>query len=156
MVRLHETLQTTLPTDQAFAFLADFSNSERWDPGTAWSEPVDDPTPRVGAEYRLGVRMGRRIAPMSYRIVAIEPGKRVVFSGRGPNVSAVDDIKFSPSNDGTLIDYTAYIELTGLLRLVSPFAGRAFGAIGRDARDGMARALEALASGAQSTADTAA
>ena len=145
MARLHETVETKLPADQAFAFIADFSNSERWDPGTAWSKPVKDPTPRIGAAYLLGVRMGGRVAPMTYEIVALEPGERVILRGSGSNVSAVDDIKFSSTPTGTLITYTADIELTGLLRLAAPFTGRAFASIARNARDGMQRALDELA-----------
>ena len=61
---------------------------------------------------------------MTYRIVTLEPGQRVVLEGRGSNVSAVDDIRFQRTETGTRIDYTADIELTGLLRLASPFAGR--------------------------------
>ena len=145
MARLHETLQTTLPIDRAFAFVADFSNAERWDPGVAWSKAVANSTPRVGTEYELGVRLGGRVAPMSYRITLIDPAKRVVLGGRGSNVSAVDDIRFEQTDGGTRIDYTADIELTGWMRLAAPFAGRAFASIARNARDGMQRTLDAMA-----------
>ena len=107
MVRLHETIETSLPVERAFAFIADFSNAPRWDPGTASSDPIGDPTPRVGAEYRLGVRMGGRVAPMTYRIVEFQPDERVVLHGKGSSVSAVDEITFSGTPEGTLIDYTA-------------------------------------------------
>jgi dehydrogenase/reductase SDR family member 12 len=145
MARLHETLETTLPIDRAFAFVADFSNAERWDPGVAWSKAVASSAPRVGTEYQLGVRMGGRVAPMSYRITLIEPAKRVVLGGRGSNVSAIDDIGFEQTDDGTRIDYTADIELTGWMRLAAPFAGRAFATIAKNARDGMKRTLDAMA-----------
>jgi len=145
MARLHETLQTTLPIDRAFAFVADFSNAERWDPGVAWSKAVANSTPRVGTEYELGVRLGGRVAPMSYRITLIDPAKRVVLGGRGSNVSAVDDIRFEQTDGGTRFDYTADIELTGWMRLAAPFAGRAFASIARNARDGMQRTLDAMA-----------
>ena len=149
MVRLHETLETELATDDAFAFIADFSNSHQWDPGVAWSEAVGDATPRVGTEYRLGVRMGGRVAPMTYRIEMLEPGRRVVLRGAGSNVQAVDDIRFEPTAGGTLVDYTADIELVGALRLAAPFTGRAFASIARNARDGMQRALDARAHAAR-------
>src|SRR5215218_10005792 len=106
MVKLHETIDTDLPAERAFAFIADFSNAQRWDPGTISSHPVGDPTPRVGAEYRLGVRMGGRVAPMTYRIVEFQPDERVVLHGIGSRVSAVDEISFSATPDGTHIDYT--------------------------------------------------
>ncbi len=145
MARLHETLQTSLPLDQAFAFVADFANAQRWDPGVAWSRSVTAGPPRIGSSYDLGVRMGRRVAPMEYRIVALEPNARVTLAGLGSNVSAVDDIAFEETGSGTRIDYVAEIELTGWLRLAAPFAGRAFAAIARNARDGMQRTLDKMA-----------
>src|SRR4051812_43213845 len=113
MARIHETIETTLPVEQAFAFIADFSNSPKWDPGTASATAVGDPSPRPGAEYLLGVRMAGRVAPMTYRIVSIEQDERVLLHGDGANVSAVDDIRFERTAHGTRIDYTADIELTG-------------------------------------------
>lgn len=154
MAKLHETVDTTLPASAAFEFVADFSNSERWDPGTAWSKAVGDATPRVGAEYLLGVRMGNRVSQMTYRIVTLEPGARVVLEGRGSNVSAVDDIRFRSTPTGTHIEYNADIQLTGLLRLAAPFTGKAFASIGRDAREGMQKTLDALAT-TTSAADAA-
>ena len=35
MTRLNERIQTPLPIEDAFAYLADFANSEEWDPGVA-------------------------------------------------------------------------------------------------------------------------
>ena len=153
MARLHETLETALPIDRAFSFIADFSNSERWDPGVARSEAVDSPTPRVGATYRLGVRVGGRVTPMDYRITMLEPGERVVLDGRGSNVTAVDDIRFERTSSGTRIDYTADIKLRGWMRLAAPFAGRAFASIARNARNGMQQTLDALAAEGQTSAE---
>ena len=97
---------------------------------------------QVGATYRLGVRMGGGVRSMEYRIVQLEPARRVVLSGRGSGVEAVDDIRFETRGGGTHIDYVADIRLTGLRRLVSPFAGGTFARIARDARDGMQRTLD--------------
>ena len=68
MTRLHEEIETPLPLDVAFPFVADFANSSRWDPGVKSSEAVDPGPLAVGARYRLMVRMGGRFAPMEYRI----------------------------------------------------------------------------------------
>jgi carbon monoxide dehydrogenase subunit G len=145
MAVLHEVVETRLPLDQAFAFIADFSNSERWDPGTAWSKPLGDPTPAVGATYQLGVRMGSRVTPMEYRITKLEPHARVVLEGSGSNVRATDDIGFEATPSGTRIQYRANIRLTGWLRLIAPFAGGAFRKIARDAREGMKSTLDSMA-----------
>ena len=82
---------------------------------------------------------------MEYAKTELQPNERVVLAGHGSNVAAVDDIRFSATERGTRIDYTADIRLTGLWRLVEPFAGGAFKKIGREAREGMQRTLDGLA-----------
>jgi hypothetical protein len=142
---LHERLQTSLSPDRAFTFVADFANAARWDPGVAHSERTDTGPLGVGARYRLGVKMGGRVAPMDYRITTFEPGRRVVLAGSGSGVEAVDEIRFEPSATGTDIDYVADIRLRGWRRILEPFAGAAFARIARDAREGMQRTLDGLA-----------
>jgi carbon monoxide dehydrogenase subunit G len=142
MTRLNERIETPLPIEAAFAYVADFANAMHWDPGVATSERVDAGPVGLGARYRLGVRMRGRVAPMEYRISVFEPPHRVVLAGEGSRVSAIDDIRFEPAGTGTRIDYTADIRLGGLLQLVQPFLGGAFAKIARDALDGMQLTLD--------------
>jgi carbon monoxide dehydrogenase subunit G len=145
MTRLTEQIETTLPIEDVFAFVADFANSMHWDPGVATSERIDAGPVGLGARYRLGVRMRGRVASMEYRITTFEAPRRVVLTGEGSGVSAVDEIRFAPAGTGTRIDYTADIRLAGLMRMAQPFLGGAFAKIARDALDGMQRALETRA-----------
>lgn len=144
MTRLHEIIETPLPVEDAFAFIADFANSQQWDPGVATSERIDDGPVGLGARYRLGVRMRGRVAPMEYRITAFEAPRRVVLTGEGSGVSAVDEIRFEPidAGTGTRIDYTADIRLGGWMRLIQPLVGGTFEKIAKDALGGMKRALD--------------
>jgi len=147
MPRLHETIDTALPIAEAFDFVADFANSSRWDPGVATSERLDPGPVALGARYRLGIRMRGRVTPMEYRITAFEPTSRVVLTGDGSGIGAVDEIRFEPATagGGTHIDYTADIRLQGWMRLVEPFVGGTFDKIAKDALGGMQRALDELA-----------
>lgn len=144
MPRLHETIQTRLPIAETFAFIADFANAERWDPGVATSVRIGDGPVGVGARYALGVRMRGKVVPMEYRITTHEPTGRVVLTGAGSNIFAVDDIHFSPTDDGTgtRVDYTADIHLGGWMRLIEPLVGGAFGKVAKDALAGMQRTLD--------------
>ena len=81
MTTLRERIETPLPIDEAFAYVADFANSQEWDPGVATAERLDTGPVGVGSRYRLGVRMGGRVAPMEYRISVFEPPTRVVLTG---------------------------------------------------------------------------
>ena len=145
MTRLHEQIETPLPLDVAFPYVADFSNSSRWDPGVESSEAVDPGPPAIGARYKLMVRMGGRFAPMEYQVSELEPMRRIVLTGSGSSVSAVDEIRFERSGTGTHIDYTADIRLGGLLRLVQPFLGGSFRKIAKDALAGMQKTLNEMA-----------
>ena len=145
MTTLREQIETTLPLDATFAYVADFANAEEWDPGVATAQRLDAGPVGVGTRYRLGVRIGGRVAPMEYRISVFEPPTRVVLVGFGSGVSAVDDIRFEEVETRTRVDYTADITLDGARRLIQPFLGRAFATIGRNAADGMQRTLDARA-----------
>ena len=142
MTRLHERITTPLPIDQTFDFVADFANARRWDPGVATSERIDDGPVGLGARYRLGVRMRGRVVPMEYRVTAFDRPRRVVLTGTGSGVDAVDEITFEAVPDGTSIDYTADIRLQGAMGLIQPLLGRAFAKLASDAVGGMQRALD--------------
>jgi len=145
MPTLNERIDTSLSPDEAFAFVADFANARHWDPGVSSSERLDEGPMAVGTRYRLGVRIGGRVAPMEYAITIFDRPHRVVLDGAGSGVVAVDDIRFEAIATGTRIDYAADIRLRGPLRLLTPFTRSTFARIARDARDGMQRALDARA-----------
>ena len=150
MTRLNERIQTPLPIEEAFAYLADFANAAEWDPGVA-SVRAHRARVRLGwvRAISLGVRRGDRILPMEYRIVDFQRPSRVVLVGSGSGVEATDEIRFEPNGDGTIVDYTADIRLTGLLRVAQPFMGGSFRKIAEDASDGIARTLAERAASAQ-------
>jgi dehydrogenase/reductase SDR family protein 12 len=145
MTTLRERIETTLPIDDAFAYVADFANSQEWDPGVATAQRLDDGPIGLGSRFRLGVRLGPRVAAMEYRISVFEPPTRVVLVGSGSGVSAVDDIRFERLAAATTLDYTADIRLRGPFRLIEPFLGGAFENIGRNAAHGMQGTLDAQA-----------
>lgn len=153
---LREIIETNLPPAESFAFVADFANAPAWDPGTATSARLDSGPFGVGARYRLGVRMRGKVVPIEYRIEAFEPDRRVVLRGEGSGVRARDEITFHSMESGsgggsrTRIEYVAEIHLQGPMGLLEPFLGGIFAKIGREARDGMQRALDDLARAAGS------
>ena len=68
MTTLHEQVETTLPIDDVFEYVADFANSQEWDPGVATAERLDEGPVGLGSRFRLGVRLGPRVGTMDYRI----------------------------------------------------------------------------------------
>ena len=87
MARYRATVISTRSAEETFDYLADFSNAEEWDPGTATAERLDDGPVGLGSAFRLGVRVGARVTPLEYRIVAFDrpaPGRPAGRVGRRP------------------------------------------------------------------------
>lgn len=146
MTTVQEQIETRLPIDAAFAYVADFANQAAWDPGTQRSVALDDGPARVGSRYRLDVHIGPRTAPMEYVITVLDVPRRVVIVGTGSGVTSADDIRFERTlTGGTRVDYRAEIDLSGLLGLVQPLLGGAFRNLGRRAAEGLRIQLDARA-----------
>jgi len=149
MTKLAESLETPLPQERAFAYVADWSRQAEWDPNTVSSEMIgESAAPRVGARYALQVKMGPRAVPMEYRITELDAPGRVVLVGEGSGVWSQDVITFSQTPSGTRVTYEAEIRLSGVLGLLQPLLGRAFDGIAKGAVAGMKRELDAQASAA--------
>src|SRR5689334_24067385 len=94
MPTLRESIETALPLHDAFDYVADFSNAASWDPGVASAVRLESGPIREGTRVRLGVRIGRRVTPMDYVVTTWQPPSRVVLTGSGSGVTAIDDIRF--------------------------------------------------------------
>ena len=145
MARIQETVDTDIPLDQAFAYVADLGNIEQWDPGVTRSVKRSDGPLEVGTVYDLDVEYGGRKIPMAYTVTAYKPKEQIVFIGEGSTVHAVDTIDFIETDSGTRIVYTADISLKGLLRLAEPFLGKRFEEIGTGAAAGLQKRLAEMA-----------
>ena len=145
MTKLTESLETSLPREEAFAYIADWSRQAEWDPNTVSSKRIGEGGPEVGARYALEVKMGPRAVPMEYRITELQAPSRIVLIGEGSGVWTEDVISFSETPTGTRVDYEAEIKLSGLLGLAQPLLGRAFDGIAKGAVAGMKKELQAQA-----------
>ena len=142
-MRLHETRLIDRPLGEVFAFTADFSNAERWDPGVAQADQVEGAVPGVGARYELIVSFWRSKIPMTYTTTVYEPDARVVLEGRGESISALDDIRFEARDGKTLVDYTADLSFSNWFRFAAPLLAPVLGKlVGEKALDGLVEALE--------------
>ena len=84
MALIQEELEVSRPLDEVFAFVGDFANTKRWDPGVAQAEKATDGPIGVGTLYRLKVLFNGRELPMTYEVTAWDPPERVVLRGRAP------------------------------------------------------------------------
>ena len=137
---LHETIETPLPIDETFAFIADFANAQRWDPGVATSERAR----RGPGRCRRPLSPGRPDGAAASRrwstvITTFEAPHRVVLTGDGLERPRRRRHPVLADARRDRIDYMADIRLGGWMRLLQPFVGGAFAEIGRGALGGMQR-----------------
>lgn len=148
MVTLQEVIQVEATPEEAFAFVSDFANSQRWDPGVRVSRREDTGPVAVGSTFRLMVSFRKATLPMTYRITEFDPPRRVVLHGEGSTVLAVDEIVVEPvgRSEGpgprARISYRADLRMRGPLAMVEPFLRPSFRAMGTRALAGLRSALD--------------
>ena len=141
-MKLHETRSVNIPARDVFAYTADFSNIDQWDPGVVSSTKVGNDPAGVGSTYELEVKFGSSLIPMTYEITEFFPDSRVVIVGTGETLDAVDVIEFTERDGVTRIDYTADLTFHYFFRFVAPIASPLMKRVGTKALDGLVGALE--------------
>jgi carbon monoxide dehydrogenase subunit G len=119
LLRAHRTLTTSTPPDQVFAFLADFRNAEKWDPGTVSCELLEGDL-GVGSTYRNVSQFLGRKTEVTYTTLERQDGRRLHFRGRNDNFTGNDRLSVSPVGGGTEVTYDADFEFHGLAQVVIP------------------------------------
>lgn len=144
MMRIDRTVETSTPTSEVFAFLADFTTTEQWDPGTVRTERISGDG-GVGTAYANTSRFLGRNTDLTYVVEVYEPGSRVVLRGENKTVVAHDTMTFVPTaTGGTSVRYVAEFDLKGMARMVAPLLTPAFTRLGDDASTQMRATLDRL------------
>ena len=137
MITYSAVIESPMAPVAAFAYLADLTNFEDWDPGRR-SGAGRRPGPGLGAGYDLKVGM----VSLHYTVQEFDEPKHLVAHGTHPLVDSTDSMTVEPTRDGSRITYEAELSTAGPLRLLDPVFNRAFQRMGDDAADGLARALD--------------
>lgn len=104
-----------------FAYLADFSTTEQWDPGVRRAHKRTPGAPREGSRFAVELDVLGRSVPSDYELRECRPGRRLVFAGQGPGFSVVDHIEFASEHpDRTRIAYRARLQLHAMPVLLRP------------------------------------
>ena len=145
MAHYHASFVSPIAIDDAFTYLADFTNAADWDPGVSAARRLDDGPIAVGSRFELKARFLGRDLPLRYRITQLDPATRVVFEADGGGLRAVDSISFEKTASGTRVIWDATLSLKGLRYVADLPLHLAFQWIGRQALEGLQAALDARA-----------
>ena len=141
MPRYTVAVRCPLSPADAFAYMADLTNIERWDPGVARALQVAGNGPGLGAEYDVDVRRPMGVLTLRYCVMSFDAPRCVVAHARSRAFTSVDTITVDSDENGSTVTYEAALTLNGLLGLANPLLGIPFGVIGDRAAAGLVGAL---------------
>ncbi len=142
-MKLTRTVQTSAPPHEVAAYLSDFTTTNEWDPGTVRTELISGDG-GVGTTYSNVSRFLGRESELTYEVVELVPGKRIVLVGTNKTVTARDAMTVEPAGDGSLVTYVVDFDFHGLAAVVAPLLRGPLRRLADQGRGGMQEALDRL------------
>ncbi|MDX1736184.1 MAG: SDR family NAD(P)-dependent oxidoreductase [Halioglobus sp.] len=137
---LDESVTVNRPVDEVFAYVAEFSRIEEWDPAVKSARKLTAGAPGVGTRFQVDMKAG---FSLSYEIVEFEPDARLLMTVRSRFFDAREEILFeSAKGGGTTVRYIATFDFSSPLSgLDSAFPGL-MDRVGKSAMRGLQEALQ--------------
>jgi carbon monoxide dehydrogenase subunit G len=143
MPTIEQTITTTAGIEAVWAFLADFTTTEQWDPPTVSTVRVTGDG-GVGTQYANTSRVWGHDTDIVYTVVEHDAPRRLRLEGRSDTFTAVDTIDLTDRDGHTVVTYTAEFSFTGAAKLATPLLGVGLEKIGHDAARQMTECLDRL------------
>ncbi|MEQ6901585.1 SRPBCC family protein [Nocardioides sp. YIM 152588] len=139
---LRRQVATRWSAQDAFAYLLDFSHAEEWDSGTVRCERVSGDG-GVGTRYRNVSRFLGRETELDYTTAEVDPeGLRFVVVGRNRTVTSTDTVTVTPTGQGSVVDYRAEFDFSGVSRFLAPLLAPVLKRLGDDTAEQLGRVLD--------------
>jgi len=118
-VRFERHIYSGKPPTEVLRLVADFRHLQSWDDSVVSVQPLDEIFGE-GSRYRVRVLFNGNPIDMVYTVLMYEAGVRAVVSGEAPKAKATDTIEVASSGEGTIIKYTAEIDMAFPFNLLDP------------------------------------
>ena len=136
---LDESIEVPRALQETFAYVADFSRIEQWDPGVRSATTLSAGPPGVGSEYRVDMKAG---FSLHYTVIEFRPLAQMLMQVESRFFSAREEILFEATPDGTRIRYIARFSFPASLAALSRRFPGVMQGVGKSAMQGLRRALE--------------
>ncbi|WP_344203934.1 SRPBCC family protein [Aeromicrobium alkaliterrae] len=97
------------PVEEVFDFIADFENTQVWDPGTVWTRRTSGDG-GLGTTYRNRSSFMGRTVELDYETIAHDRPTHFVCRGVNGRTTATDHLTFTRDGDRTLVHYRAVFD----------------------------------------------
>jgi carbon monoxide dehydrogenase subunit G len=142
-MRLVRTIVVDRPPAAFFNYLADFTTTTEWDPGTVTTVRQHGDG-GVGTTYLNTSTFLGRNTELTYVVEEIVGQRLIRLRGSNNTVTAVDTITVQPMGSVTEVTYEAEFTLKGLSQLATPLLMPAFERLANRTETGMRHALNRL------------
>lgn len=139
-MRITRSVATRRPAAEVFAYLADFTTTTEWDPGTVRTERISGDG-GVGTRYANTSRFNGRETSLEYEVIELVPGELIRLRGENATIVAIDTITVKQVFDGVRVTYDADFTFKGIAALAAPFLRNAFRRLGDEAEAGLRKAI---------------
>lgn len=139
-ITMERTVKGTMNVTEAFDYLADFTTTTEWDPGSVSTERLSG-NGGPGTEYHNVSRFAGRTSEVHYTVVELDPGRQIVLKGTNRSVELRDTITVRPVGTGCEVTYRVEFTFKGFLALASPFLRPAVRKLVDEGAQGLEKAL---------------
>jgi len=135
------SISSTWSVDEAFTYMGDFANAQRWDPSVTSAHRIDDGPLATNSAFELTVRFAGRDKTLRYAVTSIDPPRTVVFMSLTGSLLSADTLTFVPRANGCEMTYRAELRFTGIAAVANPLLGLLFRRLGDRTRDSLREIL---------------
>src|SRR5262245_17986770 len=105
------SMEVKAPIDKLFEYVDDKEKMKLWMDGLEETTYVTqrDPANPVGTKFKQKIREGGRVQEYDGEVLAYEKPKRIAVRIGNKMFDAIADYRFTPTHDGTRLDYTCEV-----------------------------------------------
>jgi carbon monoxide dehydrogenase subunit G len=119
MPTVSRSFTVTLDPQAVISYLADFSHTEQWDPGTVTCTRNDAGPVAVGSSWQNVSKLAGLKTELTYTLERLT-GDTLVFVGKNKGATSTDTITVLPDGAGSKLTYRAVLEMHGASALLTP------------------------------------
>ena len=148
MPHIERTITVPGRAEDVFAYLADFTTTEEWDPPTQATDLISGDGD-VGTRYRNVSKFLGKETETIYTVVTHDPPRRLELEGDASSMRLHDTITVDQQGDAVQVTYRAEFHPEGAAKLAAPLLPPALKALGDAAAGQMEECLRRLPSAQQ-------